>query len=63
MERIIRSTQAMIFAPSSGINSHDDIELVLDIYTPSERREYLFSMVIPAIHPTVRLMVVALIMY
>jgi len=44
MERIIRSTQAMIFAPSSSSNNDghdDDIELVLDIYTPSERREYL----------------------
>ena len=44
MERIIRSTQAMIFAPSSSSSNggqDDDIELVLDIYTPLERREYL----------------------
>ena len=57
MERTIRSTQAMIFAPPSqqhftgilageGITrslqiTDDNIEMVLDIYTPNERREYL----------------------
>ena len=62
LTRKIRSTQAMIFAPShkhysntdnngvgdegtgGGITSslqEDNIELALDIYTPSERREYL----------------------
>lgn len=43
MHRIIRATSAMVFAPSSDGDGKDDddLELALDVYSPSERREYL----------------------
>ena len=54
MQRTIRATQAMVFAPSlkhhtgstaqQGITrslQDDEFDLALDIYTPSERRDYL----------------------
>jgi len=47
MHRTIRAMQAMIFSPSRSTAStvqntqDDDVELALDIYTPTERRDYL----------------------